>query len=1279
MRDQLLAAVTARLERIEAAQDLAPALEPGALDETQRLAEVLRDDDGDRKARFMLGWLHWYRCQGLPKGQDRDALKEAIQAFTLCFIRGVEGLPEPLLPSLAEKAGEVAFTWLEQAQDTTNLTLITATVLLWRRIVASTRADHPDRAEYLHNLALAMRIRYGRTGSLEDLKEAIKAGREAVDSAFGDHPGQTMFLYNLGAMLWARFERTSNPEDLEEAIIAYRRVVDSALTNDPDRAMYLTALGVTLHCRFRQTGAQADLDEAITAGRAAVETSPGDHPDRAKYLSNLSAALRDQFERTGVQVDLDEAITIGRAAVETSPGGHPDRAICLCNLCHALRIRFEQTGVQADLDEAVTIGRAAVEATPGDHPHRAACLSNLGSALEVRFEQVGALVDLDEAIVTARAAVEATPMDHINQVRYLYNLGNALIIRFERMDAQADLDEAIITARAAVKAIPTGDPHRGSFLSSLGVALRVRFERLGALADLDEAITTGRAAVEATPTGHPYRAMCLSNLGGAVRCRFERTGAHIDLDQAITLARAAVEATQTDHLNRAMYLSNLSGALHARFERRGVLADLDEAIVVGRQAVHAAPDDHPERAKYLTIVSNALGDRFRRTGTRADLDEAINAGRQCLQAVPDGHPLRATCLSNFGITLRVHAKRTGAQTDLDEAIATSRAAVGATPIDHPDRAMRLCNLGVALRTRGTQADLDEAITTYVQAAEVMSGAPSVRIDAAWSAASLAVQTSTRRAAGLLETAVRLLPETASRRLDRGDQQYALAKSFGLASDAAALALADDADSVGEEPAVRALRLLELGHGVMLSQALDTRSDLTDLHARHPALAARFIALRDQLDQVGDTSVLAGDARVSDGWGEHRVEDRHQLAAQFTVTVAEIRGLDGFETFLLPPEPDRLMRLAEHGPVVVINVSRYRSDAILLRPEGITSIPLPDFVRGVVIDRIRTFHQALGAAHDSDASSHQRSDAQDALDEVLGWLWDAAAWPILDKLGYQHTPAPGTTWPRVWWVSGGIVGFLPVHAAGHHREPPGPDGRHTVMDRVISSYTPTVRALGYARERATASAADARALIVAMPTTPGIDSPLRHVVTEADLVHAQLPGSTLLIEEPAATEADLPTRATVVAHLSECAIAHFACHGSSHPVDPSQNLLLLHDHEIDPLTVTSLASIRLDQARLAYLSACRTAFNPSTDLADEAIHLTTAFQLAGYPHVVGTFWEIDDALAVRVADTFYTALATGPNMIDTRGAAQALHHAVRAIRDELPGTPSLWAAYLHAGA
>lgn len=47
MRDQLLAAVTARLERIEATVDFVLALESQALDDAYRLAEIVADDDID--------------------------------------------------------------------------------------------------------------------------------------------------------------------------------------------------------------------------------------------------------------------------------------------------------------------------------------------------------------------------------------------------------------------------------------------------------------------------------------------------------------------------------------------------------------------------------------------------------------------------------------------------------------------------------------------------------------------------------------------------------------------------------------------------------------------------------------------------------------------------------------------------------------------------------------------------------------------------------------------------------------------------------------------------------------------------------------------------------------------------------------------------------------------------------------------------------------------------------------------------------------------------------
>ena len=148
-----------------------------------------------------------------------------------------------------------------------------------------------------------------------------------------------------------------------------------------------------------------------------------------------------------------------------------------------------------------------------------------------------------------------------------------------------------------------------------------------------------------------------------------------------------------------------------------------------------------------------------------------------------------------------------------------------------------------------------------------------------------------------------------------------------------------------------------------------------------------------------------------------------------------------------------------------------------------------------------------------------------------------------------------------------------------------------MDRVNSSYVPTVGALAHARvtPAATASAVS-RSLIVAMPTTPDLpdEGRLTYVPAEAALLEALLPHPTVLIESPTACGAnasEIPTKAAVLEHLPGCAIAHFACHGYSDPTDPSRSRLLLHDHRRDPLTVTALASLALDHAQLAYLSAC----------------------------------------------------------------------------------------------
>jgi CHAT domain-containing protein len=136
---------------------------------------------------------------------------------------------------------------------------------------------------------------------------------------------------------------------------------------------------------------------------------------------------------------------------------------------------------------------------------------------------------------------------------------------------------------------------------------------------------------------------------------------------------------------------------------------------------------------------------------------------------------------------------------------------------------------------------------------------------------------------------------------------------------------------------------------------------------------------------------------------------------------------------------------------------------------------------------------------------------------------------------------------------------------------------------------------------------------------------------------------------------------VLQHLQACKIFHFAGHGRSDLAEPSRSCLLLDDWKTNPLTVGDLRDHRFQENGpfLGYLSACSTGVNEAAQLADEGIHLVSAFQLAGFRHVVGTLWEVSDKHCVDVATVLYETLRD-EGMTDT-AVCRGLHRAVRALR------------------
>ncbi|MEU5339335.1 CHAT domain-containing protein [Streptomyces sp. NPDC020766] len=1260
MREEVLGSARDRIQRIRSG-DTALVLEPQAAQEIRQLRALL-DEEINPEVAFALGWLLWSRHCATPDVTDDADVDAAIDAFAVCMAVDFNDLPEPLLPRVASAAAPYAAAMLERALDSSDAELANTTVHLWNRI-ANVTSEEPGHAGYLSGLGIALRVRFEREGDPADLHLAVRAGEVALQRS-ADDPERPSYLCNLGVTLGARYVHDGNSADLEASVQLLQEAVQVLPPDHGERAAYLSDLGGALRSRYGRNGDDGDLDAAVALGREAVALAPPGHPSGARYLSNLGVALQVRYARTGALEDLNETVVTGRVGLALLPAGHPSRPTMLGNHATALRTRFERTGNRRDLEEAIAAAREALGLARSEDPDRSLYLTNLGLALHTWFEHTADASALQEAVDHLSAAQQGTPSSHTDRAARLSNLGVALQSRFEQTGVRAHLDTAIERLQVANEATPSHHPNRPMYLSNLSIALQTRYERVGSTEDLNEAIDALRNALARTPPGHPDRPMYLSNLAAGLNARVRRTEGTQDLDAAVEASREAVERTPEGHTAAPARLSNLGIALRARFNSGHDPGDLDAAVDSGLEALRLVPTDRPERTSILSNLAEALHTRFERTDSSADLTSAVGYLQQAVQATPEDHPAYGLYQSNLGFALT--------------ALSDSHSA--------PD---------------GT---VDGAVRACLAAAGATSAAPSLRLRAAWHAAGLLAASDPQRAAHAATHAVNLLPQVVPRALDRGDQQHVLSRLSGLASDAAALALAAS-DGTAQDRARDALSLLETGRAVLLSQALDTRYDLADLREARPELAVRFIELRELLDQPTDAAppierrVAAAQVRRDLQEGVRR--DRHKAEEQYRALVAEIREVPGLKSFARPPSLDELLHDAPDAPVVVFNVSRYGSSALLLADGGVTSVPLPDLTEESVSDKAEAFRTALRVAEEDD-DADKRIEAQITLIDTLEWLWDVAAGPVLDSLGLRYQPnrdahqadTKAAFWPRVWWAPGGHLGILPLHAAGYHQDSTDDPGRRTVMDRVVSSYAPTIRSLRYAREqssRTAMSSACDRALIVAMPTTPGRPGRLDHAETEAAMLHARLPGSVLLQNIDNDTQAPSPpelrpTRENVLAHLGNYPVAHFACHGDNDPVDPSQSVLLLLDHEEAPLTPRSLAPVALTQARLAYLSACRTAVIDAAGLADEAIHLASAFQLAGFPHVIGTLWEVSDDIAGSVADMFYAALASGAGGLSPDNAALALHQTIRKIRDghglgpwDRTRTPSLWAGYLHAGA
>ena len=370
--------------------------------------------------------------------------------------------------------------------------------------------------------------------------------------------------------------------------------------------------------------------------------------------------------------------------------------------------------------------------------------------------------------------------------------------------------------------------------------------------------------------------------------------------------------------------------------------------------------------------------------------------------------------------------------DLDEAINLFHASLNALASDHHYICCISANLGDALMDAFSRTHepehLEKAMAAYRVGVTCESAPVSERFDAArvW-----AHHADSRHESALDAycAAIELLPRLAMLGLDLQSRHQALISgSDGLARGAAACAVRSGRYEM-------AVELLEAGHAVFWSQALQLRTPMTDLYEVAPELVAKLKRISMELERGSfrDVSRRLSEAPQKVMSMEKEASHFRRQNEEWLTTLEEVRQLDGFQNFLRPNRISMLQHGATNGPVVILNASNTGCAALILTATGIQHVPFPDlsFVAVTVLVKLLRYAVAQDGRNPSLPSAHvdglvqqipfvidtsqllrppsdrhigRASDVSEQPEEVfryvLGVLWKSVVEPVIRRLDLE---------------------------------------------------------------------------------------------------------------------------------------------------------------------------------------------------------------------------------------------------------------------------------------
>ncbi|KAF8836483.1 hypothetical protein BDN67DRAFT_1005403, partial [Paxillus ammoniavirescens] len=808
----------------------------------------------------------------------------------------------------------------------------------------------------------------------------------------------------------------------------------SPVSAEPDEARAVaeaTDIGHAHMLRYYKDANESHIREAVMHFRRVVDRCPPNHSARGAALSNLAAAKFISSQATDAHLDLDMAIFLFQDTRDLRPRDHRDHASTLLKLAIALLSRFNKRRDAADSDEAQELLDSVLATCSAvSLEYRSAVL-----VAHTRSIHSGANDVVDP---NAAAAFSSTQPAYL-QSPPLFDELNSKLEQCQQRDDPQLLDDVISQHRDAQSFYVSGQPDWVVWKCNLAIALKLRFERQGRKQDLEEAILSCRHVLSWTPRAHTKHCRALTYLASELDTRFEQGGDRKDLEEAIQHHRDALVLRPPGHPGRSISLNNIANALLTRFEQGGDRKDLEEAIQHHRDALVLTPLGHPDRSMLLNNIASALLRRFEQGGDRKDLEEALHLCHIAKAETPLIHPTQVNILNTSANVYLCHYQAYSKEEHLHSAM------------DFFNAATALASGNLLLRLRFCMPWILHAESHHHSSA----------LDAY------------ERSLQLLDSHLAATASIPTR------HQARMVLPANLAVDAASCAL-----HCGD--ICRALELLEQGRTTLWTQMARFHTPLSQLASGDPhadTLVQRFQSLSLMLNQQppnGSSTTNSSRLTVEAEAGQYR-----HLVDEWNQVVSQIRTIEGFSQFLLPPSFSDLQEASSEGPIIVLIASKFSCDAVIvLHKQSPIHICLGTTLEtlSMLTNQFRKEIFGLKEEYPRFASNHQQNESLNAefmhkqsevlaetlhglnlqsksqisngMAKVLQYLWATVVSPVVIELEKVSVEKDS----RIWWCPSSVFTALPLHAAGPYRK-----GQRNLEHHYISSYTPSLSTLIKARK------------------------------------------------------------------------------------------------------------------------------------------------------------------------------------------------------------------------